>query len=65
MTDDFGNVKNMVFVITIFAFIMFIPIFIIAIGRYNTQVSEIENLEKQIKNQQIIIDYLQNGSENK
>lgn len=62
MIDNNGEVKNGIFCITLFILFIFIPIFIIAIGRYNKQVSEIEKLNKQIENQQILIDYLKNGS---
>ena len=61
--DNNGEVKNGIFCITLFILFIFIPIFLIAIGRYTKQQSEIEKLEKQIENQQIIIDYLQNGSD--
>ena len=61
--DNNGEVKNGIFCITLFILFIFIPIFLIAIGRHTKQQREIEKLEKQIENQQIIIDYLQNGSE--
>ena len=61
--DNNGEVKNGIFCITLFILFIFIPIFIIAIGRYTKQVNEIEKLNKQIENQQILIDYLQNGSD--
>ena len=63
MIDNNGEVKNGIFCITLFILFIFIPIFIIAIGRYTKQVSEIEKLNKQIENQQILIDYLKNGSD--
>ncbi len=63
MIDNNVEIKNGIFCITLFILFIFIPIFLIAIGRYTKQQSEIEKLEKQIENQQIIIDYLQNGSE--
>ena len=63
MIDNNGDVKDGIFCITLFILFIFIPIFLIAIGRYTKQQGEIEKLEKQIENQQIIIDYLQNGSD--
>ncbi len=59
----FEVIKNSTFCIVIALFIVFIPIVVITLGRYSKQVDEIDKLNKQIENQQVLIDYLNSKGE--
>lgn len=58
MEDKYGNVKNGIFCIMVFITILMTSLGIVAIGRYQKQCSEIEKLQKEIENQQMLIDLL-------